>query len=137
MTTILISLNFLVFRCITVDVEEAFIPCSIALLRVHLKTMWIHTDTPVLVRIPTNTFDLLLFIYCFYIFNIQTTEHAKYFPNHVLKMILNFKRHHLHEMIGIILGIFALIEICNVVISIIHNIIHSKVCVSKQNILAK
>ncbi|XP_069781125.1 protein sel-1 homolog 3-like isoform X2 [Narcine bancroftii] len=29
-------------RCITVNVEEAVIPCSIALLRVHLKAMWIN-----------------------------------------------------------------------------------------------
>ncbi|XP_067856945.1 protein sel-1 homolog 3-like [Heptranchias perlo] len=27
-------------RCIIVDIDEAFIPCSIALLRVHLKTIW-------------------------------------------------------------------------------------------------
>ncbi|XP_078402053.1 protein sel-1 homolog 3-like [Cetorhinus maximus] len=29
-------------RCITVDMEEGFVPCSIALLHVHLKTIWIN-----------------------------------------------------------------------------------------------
>ncbi|XP_055493965.1 protein sel-1 homolog 3-like isoform X4 [Leucoraja erinacea] len=50
-------------RCITVDVEEAFIPCSIALLRVHLKTMWIHTDTPVLLYTAISM--LLSTLICF------------------------------------------------------------------------
>uniref|UniRef100_UPI00398E9298 protein sel-1 homolog 3-like isoform X2 n=1 Tax=Pristiophorus japonicus TaxID=55135 RepID=UPI00398E9298 len=35
-------------RCIIVDFEEAFIPCSIALLRVYLKTIWINICTAAL-----------------------------------------------------------------------------------------
>ncbi|XP_051866335.1 protein sel-1 homolog 3-like isoform X2 [Pristis pectinata] len=50
-------------RCITANVEEAFIPCSIALLRVHLKTMWMNNYSPALLYTAISI--LLSTLICF------------------------------------------------------------------------
>ncbi|XP_067893299.1 protein sel-1 homolog 3-like isoform X3 [Heterodontus francisci] len=50
-------------RCITVDMEEGFIPCSIALLRVHLKTIWTNIRSAALLHTAGSVFLATLIVF--------------------------------------------------------------------------